>query len=418
MSSAVSGTTYAWTRNNTATATGIPASGTGNISGTLSTTSTLPVTVTFTITPTANGCVGSPITATVTVNPTPTIVCPANITVPSVVNGCTAVVTYAPTVTGTPTPTLTYTFTGATTGSGSGSGSGSSFNVGVTTVTVTATNICATINCSFTITVTDSQLPVITSQPVNQTICTGNGATFTVTSTNTLSYQWQSFGIIGGWQNIPGATSSSFTINNVNTGMNTNSFRVVVTGLCTIVTSNIATLFVNTRPIITLSSSRPPALLPGQFLDITATGIPPGGSFVWLFNGVVIPGATGNTLTNLGVDDIGSYTVRYADLNGCVTVSAPLVISGMLSDNLFVYPNPNRGQFQVRFFNQNNEIVVVHVYNSIGAKVYQKAMVTTLPYTQIDIDLGSTFASDVYTVEVLTQNGHRVGVKQIIVRHN
>src|SRR4029077_4540757 len=52
--------------------TGIAASGSGNISGTLTNITNAPVTVTFTITPTANGCPGTPIVATVLVNPTPT----------------------------------------------------------------------------------------------------------------------------------------------------------------------------------------------------------------------------------------------------------------------------------------------------------------------------------------------------------
>ena len=47
----VPGTMYNWTRNNTATATGIAASGSGDISGALTNTTTAPVTVTFTVTP-------------------------------------------------------------------------------------------------------------------------------------------------------------------------------------------------------------------------------------------------------------------------------------------------------------------------------------------------------------------------------
>ncbi len=73
----VSGTVYNWTRNNPGV-TGIPNSGSGNISGTLTNTTNAPVTVTFTITPSyTNGgttCTGSSITATVLVNPTPNAV--------------------------------------------------------------------------------------------------------------------------------------------------------------------------------------------------------------------------------------------------------------------------------------------------------------------------------------------------------
>ncbi|PWK29074.1 uncharacterized protein DUF11 [Arcicella aurantiaca] len=73
LSSFVAGTVFNWTRDNTATVTGIAASGTGNISGTLTNTTTLPVTVTFTVTPSYTNagktCTGTPITVTVTVSP-------------------------------------------------------------------------------------------------------------------------------------------------------------------------------------------------------------------------------------------------------------------------------------------------------------------------------------------------------------
>jgi hypothetical protein len=73
LSGATTGTTYAWTRDNTVSVTGIAGNGSGNISGTLTNTTTNPITVTFTITPTANSCQGTPITATVLVNPSTVI---------------------------------------------------------------------------------------------------------------------------------------------------------------------------------------------------------------------------------------------------------------------------------------------------------------------------------------------------------
>jgi hypothetical protein len=67
----VPSTTFNWTRDSNAEATGIATSGTGNISGTLVNTTNAPVTVTFTITPKAAGCDGTPVTATVLLNPKP-----------------------------------------------------------------------------------------------------------------------------------------------------------------------------------------------------------------------------------------------------------------------------------------------------------------------------------------------------------
>jgi hypothetical protein len=62
----VAGTTFSWTRTNTASLTGIAASGIGNITGTLTNNQTTTQTTTFTITATANGC-SRTTTATVTV---------------------------------------------------------------------------------------------------------------------------------------------------------------------------------------------------------------------------------------------------------------------------------------------------------------------------------------------------------------
>ncbi|MBL0153145.1 MAG: hypothetical protein IPP93_06535 [Chitinophagaceae bacterium] len=64
-------TSFSWTRDNTVSVTGIAASGSGDISGTLTNTTSSPVTVTFTINSTDGTCSGVPITATVVVSPQP-----------------------------------------------------------------------------------------------------------------------------------------------------------------------------------------------------------------------------------------------------------------------------------------------------------------------------------------------------------
>lgn len=70
-SNTLSGTTYAWIRNNTSNVTGIAASGNGDISGSLNNVTGTSQTVTFTITPTTDGCAGNTFIATITVSPEP-----------------------------------------------------------------------------------------------------------------------------------------------------------------------------------------------------------------------------------------------------------------------------------------------------------------------------------------------------------
>ncbi|MBK7374101.1 MAG: HYR domain-containing protein [Chitinophagaceae bacterium] len=157
-------------RDNTVDVTGIAASGTGDISGTLTNTTAAPVTVTFTITPSyTNGdvtCTGTPITATVTVNPALHFACPANMveTITDVI--CfKAVNTPNPSFCGTLTK-LTWKLTGATVLSSPTSGINylglRNMNVGTTTVTYTATFTGGIVRtCSFTVLVKETIAPTI-----------------------------------------------------------------------------------------------------------------------------------------------------------------------------------------------------------------------------------------------------------------
>jgi len=345
----------------------------------------------------------------VTVNDTqlPSITCPGNMTVTTPVGSCTATVNY--------TVTSSDNCPGVTQALQSGLASGSAFPLGVNSVTWKATDASGNVStCTFTVTVIDGQLPVISAQPANKVACVGTNATFSVTATNVLSYQWQSYNGTS-WNNISGATSSSYTVSNVNTGMNTNSYRVVLTGLCTVVTSNHATLYVNTLPIVSLSASPLQVLLPGQTTTISANVNPTGGSYAWSFNGSPIPNAASSSLSNLDVDDIGVYKVTYTDPNGCMNTSADLSLSGAPSGDMWVYPNPNVGDFIVRFYNSSSEPATVNVYDSKGTKVYQRRVVTGTPYTQIDINLRKVTAAGAYLVELVNGNGERVSAKWIFV---
>jgi hypothetical protein len=174
---------------------------------------------------------------------------------------------------------------------------------------------------------------------------------------------------------------------------------------------------VNPLPTVTLLPSIPPVLTPGQSLNINSSVNPPGGSYAWFFNGVLSPTHTAGIWSGITVDGIGTYRLVYTDPNGCTNASADLVVNGQASGNLWVYPNPNTGQFQVRFFNAPGEEVTINVFDSKGALVYQQKMTTGTPYTGINVDLGVHIASGVYIVEAHNGSGKSVGARRIIIRH-
>ncbi len=123
-------------------------------------------TQTFTVTDAAGNSSSCSFDVTVTDTELPSITCNANVTVNNDAGQCGAVVNFAaPSATDNCTLTIVQT---------AGLASGSLFPIGITTQTFTATDPSGnTASCSFTITVTDNETPVITC---NANIATGNDA--------------------------------------------------------------------------------------------------------------------------------------------------------------------------------------------------------------------------------------------------
>jgi plastocyanin len=112
--------------------------------------------------------------------------------------------------------------------------------------------------------------PVVVTQPQSQTVGQGQSATFSVTVTGTapLSYQWQ-------FQttNLPGATSSSFTVNNAQF-TNAGPYSVVVTNPVGSVTSSVAVLTVAQTALLTVAINGQGTVRPnynGQMLVVGTT---------------------------------------------------------------------------------------------------------------------------------------------------
>jgi RHS repeat-associated protein len=147
------------------------------------------------------------------------------------------------------------------------------------------------------------QAPVITTQPVSQSVTLGNPAMFSVAAsgTPTLTYAWQYLNGSGVWKSWAvgtGYNTNSFTTLPTNTNYNNLQFRVVVTdgnGLST--TSNPVTLTVNPAVIsLTVATSRTPSANGGS-VTFTAT----------ISNGV-----TGTITFYDGITSIGSGAINGA----------------------------------------------------------------------------------------------------------
>ena len=212
--------------------------------------------------------------------------------------------------------------------------------------------------------------PVISTQPVaSVTLCAGANTSFTIAATGVPAptiYQWQVSTDAGvTWTNLltDGSYTPTFNIIAATVAMNNNRYRVLVTNSCGQTTpSSAATLLVNPLPIVTGT-----ALVNRICISDTLVGLsgsPVGGS--WSGIGVsgfnFVPSSTG----------VGTYNLGYSFTSalGC-TASATIAAKvedcqerlRQLDENaVIVYPNPNRGRFNIRI---NSTL-----YNYLGMKVY------------------------------------------------
>ena len=119
---------------------------------------------------------------------------------------------------------------------------------------------------------TPGEAPEITQHPVDQTVGAGQPATFSVAASGAgpLSFQWQRDG-----SNIPGATSTTYTLPSTSTTDSGARFHAVVTNQFGSATSNDAVLTVtgNSLPVATITQPAQGALYTaGATIPFSGTG--------------------------------------------------------------------------------------------------------------------------------------------------
>ena len=189
--------------------------------------------------------------------------------------------------------------------------------------------------------------PVITSQPVSQSVPIQGTVSLQVTATSgtTLSYQWHL-----GAQKAKYGTSSTLTLTNVQS-TDAGNYYVIVSNSGGTVTSSNATLTVVPPPTIT-SQPQNQTVVQGQtvLLSVVASGTAL--SYQWSFNGSPLTYATNSTLSITNVqltDSYGSYSVVVTNLAGSAystnasltVIIPPTITSQPQSQTLTLAPNLN-----------------------------------------------------------------------------
>ena len=167
-----------------------------------------------------------------------------------------------------------------------------------------ASNSCNSVQTSAMV-LSINEAPVITTQPLSSTSCSGSSAMLSISATGTapMSYQWYK-----GGSAVTNATSNNYLIASTSAA-DAGSYYCTVTNTCGTQTSNTAVLTVNDPVIITSQSGDSTKCLgDANMFSISITGTAPI-SYQWFHNGDTITGGSLSTYSIAAVSssDAGDY---------------------------------------------------------------------------------------------------------------
>ena len=276
-------------------------------------------------------------------------------------------------VTLTVSPNSSYNWSnGATTQSITISSSGSYY------VTIIDANGCYAVSSPTTVTVTTVPTAVITANG-STSFC--QGGSVTLSGNQGTAYSWSSGQTT---QSITVTQSGNYTVTITNAGGCTGN---ATTSATVTVTANPAT------PTITANGS--------TLTSSSATGNQ------WYLNGNAIPGATSQNYT---VTQNGNYSVTVT-ANGCSSPSAVYAVGVeeiSANNSVFIFPNPNNGNFTVSQ-NGNVQSISITVLNVLGEKIFE----TRTAASKTDINL-SNQSNGIYFIQVKTKD--KISNHKIIIQ--
>jgi hypothetical protein len=219
------------------------------------------------------------------------------------------------------------------------------------------------------------------STPNTTVICNGQGALLQATTGVGYTYQWTMNGF-----DIAGATNPTYTAT-----IGSYYTVKVSNGYCARTSSPI-TITVNTAPVAIIHWNGTQLFSPISFY-----------SYQWYFNGVLIPGATGQYYTPT---QAGLYYVMVGNENGCKSLSPnynllTLSINTIATPSLSIYPNPTTGMLQIAEFKEG----MLYVYNAMGQLIIKQ--------TEPLIDL-SKQANGIYQIRAYNTVQELIGIGRVV----
>ena len=284
-----------------------------------------------------------------------------------------ASVTFSAAASGTPAPTYQWRLNGVNI---SGATAASYTIAGVTsasagTYAVVTSNSAgsATSNGAVLTVNVATAAPVITTQPVSQTVTAGASVTFSAAASGTPAptYQWRKNGV-----NIGGATGAAYAIANVLSG-DAGTYSVVATNSAGTATSSGAVLTVNPVLVAPAITTQPVSQTVTAGTSVTFTAAAsgtPAPTYQWRKDGVSLSGATAAsyTLASVAAANAGAYTVVATNSAGSATSTGAVLTIRIVASPLIVSADFN-GDGQTDILWQNSVTGECVVWLMAGANI-------------------------------------------------
>ena len=291
--------------------------------------------------------------------------------------------------------------------------------VGNGTGTVASANVVVSVTCT-------TGLPIITAHPASKSIYEAQSASFSVTASDVNSairFQWTKNG-----SNIPGATSSSYTLTAATLSDNAATIAVAVTGEGGTATSVAAVLTVlPAAPSIATAPSAQSAISGGSVtFYVTAAGLPPY-AYQWLKNGAVITGANSATYTEpTTVSDSGKlYSVTVTNSIGSVisatarlTVTASALADLKISEVSYCYLtsvscwfeiyNPTASSVNLNGYSVKSSTCTISNCSAYGSSTFTLPSFTLAPGAYVILSGNTSQLTDTSLQNILLLNGTTV----------
>ncbi len=381
----------------------VPSGGTGSATAPTPSTATAGTTTHYVSQTTAGGCEGPRTAITVVINPAP--VAPGT----SPVSYCQNVTASAVTATAASGNTLKW-YTVATGGTAlAAAPTPSTATAGAVTYYVSQTSALGCEGSRAALVVTINPAPALPAVVTPVAYCQNAVSTvLSATAATGNSLNW--------YNTATGGSASALPPTPVTTAAGNQAFYVSQTNSlgCESPRAAIA-VNINALPAVPVLSAAPyTRLFPGLTTVISTTNTP-ATTFSWFRNGLLLAGQSSNTVS-ANINGLGNYTVMATNAAGCSRMSNVLTIADSVQAKLFAYPNPSKGQFEVRFYSPVNDLQprMLVVYDDKGARVFSTRQVIFGAFTSMPVDLRGVSAGT-YTIYLTDNGGKKLASGQIVI---